>query len=100
MTDTKCHPLEIAAERLGAPSTHWLMLQLRARKLPGRKVGRSWCMTDSDINEAIELLASPALVRIADPAPVVGGHATQPGGVDFASALTAGSRRRMASRSA
>ncbi len=63
------HSLEYAVARIGGPSEDWLRAQLRARKLPGRKAGRSWRMTDSDIAEAIRLLAMPALVATAPPNP-------------------------------
>lgn len=43
-----------AAERIGAPSERWLIDQLRAGRFPGRKVGRRWRMTDSDMADAID----------------------------------------------
>lgn len=43
-----------AAEQLGAPSERWLVDQLRAGRFPGRKVGRRWRMTDSDIRDTLD----------------------------------------------
>ena len=42
-----------AAIRMGAPSERWLIEKLRAGAFPGRKVGRHWRMTDSDISDAL-----------------------------------------------
>lgn len=43
-----------AAEIVGAPSERWLIEQLRSGRLPGRKVGRRWRMTERDIEEALD----------------------------------------------
>lgn len=45
----------------------WLTKQLRSRALPGRKICRQWRMTTGDIEQAIELMASPAIVAKPDP---------------------------------
>lgn len=47
-----------AAKRMGAPSERWLIDQLRSGRFPGRKIGRTWRMTDSDIGDAIDLCGS------------------------------------------
>ncbi|WP_040853776.1 hypothetical protein [Nocardia niigatensis] len=66
--ETRTHALDYAADRIGAPSIDWLLRRLRRRELPGRLVGRTWRMTDSDIARSIELLARPAIVVVPDPA--------------------------------
>lgn len=60
-------PVSEGAERLGQ-STEWYLRQLRARKLPGHKIGRTWRLTESDIAEALKITAVPAIVRTPDPA--------------------------------
>lgn len=59
--ETVTYSLAEAADRIGAPSVDWLARRLRKRALPGRLVGRTWRMTDSDIAEAIQRLAMPAI---------------------------------------
>ncbi|NKU15070.1 hypothetical protein GS928_18215 [Rhodococcus hoagii] len=60
--DTTPRLLAVAegAERLGQTEA-WYLRQLRARQLPGRKVGRKWMLTESDIREAIERTAVSAV---------------------------------------
>ncbi len=60
--DTTLRLLAVAegAERLGQTEA-WYLRQLRARQLPGRKVGRKWMLTESDIREAIERTAVSAV---------------------------------------
>lgn len=70
----------------GAAALHksedWYIKQLRARRLPGRKVGRDWMLSRADIAAAIELSAMPAVAAVKpDPA-----------------GLSAGSRRRHTAR--
>ena len=40
---------------IGAPSKRWLDKQLNDGRFPGRKVGRSWRMTERDVADAIEI---------------------------------------------
>ncbi|TRW81244.1 DNA-binding protein [Mycolicibacterium sp. 018/SC-01/001] len=47
-----------AAIRMGAPSERWLIEKLRAGAFPGRKVGRHWRMTDSDIADALAVCSN------------------------------------------
>lgn len=56
-----------AAKRLGVLEG-WYASQLRARKLPGHKLGRAWRITEADLGKALELTAQPALVVAPDPA--------------------------------
>lgn len=56
----RLHPLTTVAEILwgeDAPAykAEWLRTQLVAQKIPGRKVGRSWRMTNEDIDAALEV---------------------------------------------
>ncbi|MGR6978390.1 helix-turn-helix domain-containing protein [Mycobacteroides abscessus] len=46
---------EEAAELIGC-SVRWLVEQLRAGRIPGYKPGRSWRMTQADVEAAIETL--------------------------------------------
>ena len=64
--DNRTIPVEEGAARLGV-SLDWYMRQLRPRKLPGHKIGRTWRLTDDDIREALRLTAKPALVKPPDP---------------------------------
>lgn len=61
-------PVAEGAERLGQTEA-WYLRQLRARQLPGRKVGRKWMLTESDISEAIERCAIAATPLPAGPFP-------------------------------
>lgn len=85
MADTT--DLELLTVAKGAELIHrtedWYTKQLRARKLPGRKVGRFWMLTRSDIEAAIDSMARPAIAPKPDPA-----------------GLTVGSRRRLNRRMA
>lgn len=67
MTTTLTFPVDEGARRLGV-STDWYLRQLRARKLPGHKVGRNWRLTDQDVEEALTLTAKPADPPTADSA--------------------------------
>ncbi|CRK51805.1 hypothetical protein RHCRD62_30469 [Rhodococcus sp. RD6.2] len=46
----------------------WDLRQLRARKLPGHRIGRQWRLTESDLEGALDLTAVPAAPRNIDPA--------------------------------
>jgi hypothetical protein len=46
--------LEEAAELIGGVSAQQLAAQLRRRAIPGRKIARSWRMTDDDIQAVID----------------------------------------------
>lgn len=69
MTDPKLHrgarlrTLGEASERLAladhlADPERFLARQLKAGKIRGRKIGRSWLMTDADIEAAIDAFAN------------------------------------------
>lgn len=66
MSDT-LYDLEESAARLRASSVWWLKTRLRARQLPGHKIGRSWFMTESDISEALDLMKSSVVTPSARP---------------------------------
>lgn len=38
----------------------YLVRQIKAGRIRGRKVGRTWMMTDADIDDALEAFANPA----------------------------------------
>ncbi|MFE3196233.1 helix-turn-helix domain-containing protein [Nocardia sp. NPDC059240] len=100
-TDNRTFALEIAADRIGA-SRDWVMRQLRTGRFPGRKVGRDWRMTESDILASIEIVARPA--RSTDMSGLTARSSnhtitTEPTGLaDLAAGLTSTSRRRLTAR--
>lgn len=48
----------------------WYATQLRARKIPGHKIGRKWRLTEADILATLELFARPAIIPVPVPVPV------------------------------
>lgn len=89
MTCPLTYDLATAAERIGGVSEKWLAAQLREAKLPGRKVGRHWRMTESDIEAAVEIFGVGPQANSGEGGPVSSEHG--PAG------LTKTSRRRLAS---
>lgn len=63
MTDT--FTVADGAARLGQTEA-WYLRQLRARKLPGHKIGRQWRLTESDLTQALEITAVAAVVAPVD----------------------------------
>jgi hypothetical protein len=55
MGDSLTFDLTEAAGRIGGVSEKWLAAQLRSRKIPGRKVGRKWRMTQGDIDACLDI---------------------------------------------
>ncbi|ASR86788.1 excise [Mycobacterium phage Findley] len=47
------YPVADVARRIPC-SERWLTEQIRAGRIPGRKVGRHWRMTEADIEAALE----------------------------------------------
>jgi hypothetical protein len=64
--ETRTHALDYVVEQTGVPSEDWLRRKLNAREIPGRKAGRIWRMTDSDIAALVDYLARPARTSTAD----------------------------------
>jgi hypothetical protein len=89
VTEPLTYDLAEAAERIGGVSEKWLAARLRAGKLPGRKVGRKWRMTASDIEAAVDMFR---VVPQSD-SPRSDAEAVDPD----RSGLTRKSRRRFAS---
>ena len=54
------------ARRLGV-TEDWYLRQLRAKKLPGHKIGRTWRLTDNDVQQALDTTYQPAAPVLADP---------------------------------
>jgi len=52
------YDVDFGVEQTGAPSKRWYIVRLRKGIFPGRKVGRTWRLTESDIDAAIEILKS------------------------------------------
>ncbi|WP_221273553.1 helix-turn-helix domain-containing protein [Prescottella equi] len=67
MTEQLTYTVAEAAAKLGITEA-WYLRQLRARNLPGHKLGRQWRLTDDDIAQALELTAQPASPRPVLPA--------------------------------
>ncbi|QAX95586.1 excisionase [Mycobacterium phage Nibb] len=51
--DTLTRPLDEVAALIPC-SERWLTEQVRAGRIPGRKIGRHWRMTDADIETALD----------------------------------------------
>lgn len=47
-----------ASVMMGAPSERWLLKQVRSGRLPGRKIGRHWRLTDDDILVALDICSN------------------------------------------
>ena len=60
------YPVEEGARRLHK-SRAWYLRQLNAGLLPGHRAGRTWFLTERDIQQALEQTAQPA----NDPPPAV-----------------------------
>jgi hypothetical protein len=56
VTHPLVYDLDEASAKLGK-SERWLADKLRARRFPGRKVGRTWKLTQDDLDEIIQLCA-------------------------------------------
>jgi excisionase family DNA binding protein len=56
------------ADKLGC-AERWLQDQLRAGRFRGRKIGRNWRMTDSDVQFALDVCANKVVTVVADVAP-------------------------------
>ena len=69
-----------AAQQMGAPSARWLVHQLRSGRFTGRKIGRSWRMTDQDIADSLDTCRNDG-APVAQVIPITG--------------LTARSRKRV-----
>lgn len=52
------HSLQEIVDAGIAPSVRWLQDQIRAKKIPAHKIGRHWVLTDSDIEQALDMWAS------------------------------------------
>ncbi|MCV7419312.1 DNA-binding protein [Mycobacterium yunnanensis] len=63
---TRTYSVSEVAEQIGAPSERWLVEQLRAGHFPGRKVARTWRMTEQDVTDALDAcLNNPRITRTA-----------------------------------
>lgn len=66
MTLSPAHTLEEVVAAGWAPSVLFLLRRLRSGEIKGRKVGREWRMSDSDIQAYIESLANKR-ERVSEP---------------------------------
>ena len=65
-TTTPLFTLDQTATVLGC-QPRWLADQLRARRFPGRKIGRRWMLSEDDLDEIVRRCAvAPASARPAD----------------------------------
>lgn len=69
MSDTAAvtFPVVWGAERLGVTEA-WYTRQLRARKLPGHKIGRTWRLTEGDVQAALDITFVAPIIPVKDPA--------------------------------
>ncbi|GAY18732.1 hypothetical protein MSZK_54580 [Mycobacterium sp. shizuoka-1] len=58
MPPSLTYDLAAATERIGAPSTEWLIVNLRHGRFPGRKIGRHWRLTDDDIQAILDICSN------------------------------------------
>ena len=81
------YSIEEVTQQLGAPSSRWVIEQLRSGRFPGRKVGRNWRLTEQDIAESLEACRNdcPAITQAKQSISVAG--------------LTPTSRKRLTGRS-
>jgi len=50
----RAHTLTEIVEAGWAPSVHYLVVRLRRKEIRGRKVGRTWLMSDADLDAYID----------------------------------------------
>ena len=79
-----------------ADPAHWLMLQLRAGRFTGLKVGREWLMTDADIEAAIESCRRGAATAPGTALPVE--QESRPAAAPVIGGLSVRSARRVRTR--
>ncbi|MFE3229293.1 DNA-binding protein [Nocardia sp. NPDC059228] len=96
MNETRTYTLAEVVERVDVPSELWLRRRLNAGILRGRRAGRIWSMTESDIAYLLEYMARGPKAAAAEqvaptPAPPV---------VSVAAGLSAKSRKRLSAKSA
>lgn len=86
--ETQTHSLDYVVEQTGVPSTDWLRRKLNAGEISGRKAGREWRMTDSDIAGLVDYMARPARTQRIDAQSIADTGS-------FTSGLTRGARRNL-----
>lgn len=57
---TRGHTLDELVDAGLAPSVRYLQMRLRAGRIPGRKIGHTWRMTDQDIDVYLESVKNHA----------------------------------------
>ncbi|WP_433660762.1 hypothetical protein ACQPW1_00285 [Nocardia sp. CA-128927] len=87
-------PLDYVVERTGVPSERWIRIRLNDGRLRGRRAGRKWRMTESDIAHLVASIVNETESQ-PEPGPVSVPPAPAP---PNPTGLTAASRRRLASR--
>ena len=85
---TATHSLTEVVAAGNAPSVRWLQQRIRAGRVPARKIGRHWRMTDADLDAMLESFRNTTI----DPAASASRESTN------ALGLTARSHRRVARR--
>lgn len=65
--ETKTYDLDYVVAQTNACSARWIKHKLNAGLIPGRKAGRQWYMTESDIAALVEYMGQPTRSR----APIV-----------------------------
>ncbi|MGW2666099.1 helix-turn-helix domain-containing protein [Nocardia tengchongensis] len=95
--ETRTFTLAEVVERVGVPSELWLRRRLNSGEIRGRRAGRIWSMTESDIVYLLEYMARgpKGKARTAsEPAPELASV------TGMAAGLSERSRRRLGTRSA
>ncbi|WP_280442254.1 hypothetical protein [Nocardia brasiliensis] len=85
--------LDYVVELTGAPSERWIRMRLNSGQFRGRRAGRQWRMTKSDIAYLLESIANTTEPP-TQPAPAP----TQPAPAANPTGLTRASRRRLKRR--
>lgn len=93
--ETRTHDLAYVVEQTGVPSEDWLVRKLRAQEIPGRRAGRVWRMTDSDIAALVEYMARPARAPRPGPQSIADAPAATTQTSPSVTGLTPAGRRKL-----
>ncbi|MGW4123673.1 helix-turn-helix domain-containing protein [Nocardia sp. NPDC004711] len=63
--EIETYDLAYVAAKTGAPSVRWIQDLLRAGVIPGKKSGRKWRMSESDIAALVDYMAKLARDSVA-----------------------------------
>lgn len=95
--ETRTYSLAEVVDRVDVPSELWLRRRLNSGELRGRRAGRIWSMTESDITYLLEYMARGPKGKArttSEPAPELASV------TGMAAGISARSRKRLGARSA